>query len=262
MFRCPSYLLESIKKLVVRNGDLDLLGDYLVVGLGGGFDVLPQILEDVEDVSGYARTIRTYTGRFRNLRVSVIAMGGGTTYTEWVAALAYMRRAKAVIGVGWCGALQEYVGIGDVVIPIATVRDEDTTTHYVDPHFPAVADPNLLALALTIVRPRVEELGSRLWVGVTVSTSAMLAETLERVDSWRRARALCIDVETSTLYTLSYLAKIPALTILTVSDNVVLGKDCGFNTELSKKVDDMYRETTKLALEILYAYASKHSQRA
>ncbi len=258
MFRCPPYLLESVKKLMVRNGDLSLLGDYLVIGLGGGFDVLPRMLEDVEDVSGYARTIKTFTGRFRDLRVSVIAMGGGTVDAEWAVALAYMKRAKAVIGVGWCGALQEYIGIGDAVIPIATVRDEDTTAHYVDPRFPAAADPNLLALALDIARPRIEELGSRAWFGVTVSTSAMLAETPERVDSWKRARALCIDIETSTLYTLSYLAGIPALTMLAVSDNVVLGKDCGFETELSEKVDRVYRELARLALEILHAYASRN----
>jgi len=256
MFRCPQYLLESVRKLMVRGGDLSLLGDYLIVGLGGGFDVLPQALEGAEDVSGYARTIRTFTGRFRGLRVSAIAMGGGASYAEWAVALAYMRRARAVVGVGWCGALQEYVRIGDAVVPTAAVRDEDTTAHYVDPRFPAVADPVLLSLALSVVKPRVEELGSRAWFGVGVSTSAMLAETPERVDGWRRAGALCVDLETSTLYTLSYLAGIPALSLLAVSDNVVLGEDCGFGTELSEKVDRVYRELVRMALEVLHAYAS------
>ncbi len=254
MFRCPSYLLESVKKLMVRNGDLDLLGDNLVIGLGGGFDILPQMLENVEDISGYARTIKTFTGRFRTLRVSAIAVAGGTIDAEWVVALAYMKRVKALIGIGWCGALQEHIEIGDAVIPVATMRDEDETAHYVDPRFPVAADPDLLALALSIVKPRIEELGSRAWFGVTVSTSAMLAETPERVDSWKRARALCVDDETSIPYTLSYLAGIPALSLLAVSDNVVLGKDCGFGTELSEKVDRVYRELAELAFEIIYRF--------
>ncbi len=236
---------------MVRDGDLSLLGDYIVVGLGGGFDVLPQLLEDARDVSGYARTIRTYTGYYGGVRVSVIAMGGGGSYTEWAVALAHMKRAKALVGVGWCGALQEDIEIGDAVIPTATIRDEDTSTHYVSPSFPAVADPRLIAIALEEVKPHIEKLGSKLWLGITVTTSAMLAETPERVESWRKHRALCVDGETSTLYTLSYLANIPSLTLLAVSDNVVLEKDCGFNTELSRRVDKVFQELAKGAFKVL-----------
>ncbi len=251
MFRCPRYLLDSVRKLMVRDGDLGLLGDYFIVGLGGGYDVLPQLLEDVRDVSGYARTIRTYTGFFRGVRVSAIAMGGGGSYTEWVVALAYMRGVKALVGVGWCGALQEDIEIGDAVVPIAAIRDEDTSTHYVDPTFPAVADPKLVTLAMDIIKPRIEGSGSKLWLGITVTTSAMLAETPERIELWRREGALCVDGETSILYTLGYLAKIPTLTLLAVSDNVALGKDCGFETELSKRVDKTYQELVKGALTIM-----------
>lgn len=251
MFRCPRYLLDSVRKLMVRDGDLSLLGDYIVVGLGGGFDVLPELLEDSRDVSGFAKTIRTYTGFYRGVRVSVIPMGGGGSYTEWAVALARMKRAKALIGVGWCGSLQENIDIGDAVIPVATIRDEDTSTHYIDPSFPAVADPILVSMALEEVKPQIERLGSRLWLGITVTTSAMLAETPERVKSWKEQKALCVDGETSVLYTLSYLADIRSITLLAVSDNVVLGKDCGFNTELSKRVDDVYLELARSALKII-----------
>lgn len=251
MFECPSYLLESVRMLMVRDGKLDLLSDYIVVGLGGGFDVLPQLLEDARDVSGYAKTIRTYTGYFRDAKVSVITMGGGGHYAEWVVALAYMKRAKTLLGIGWCGALREDMEIGDAVIPIATIRDEDTSTHYVEQSFPAVADPALFSMAVREARSRLERIGARLWQGVTVTTSAMLAETPERVKSWQKQRALCVDGETSIVYSLSYLAGIPAATMLAVSDNVVLGKDCGFGTELSKKVDKTYIELGKSALEII-----------
>ncbi len=251
MFECPRYLLESVRKLMVRNGDLSLLSDYIVVGLGGGFKVLPELLEDVDDVSGYASTIRTYTGYHRGVRISAIAMGGGPSYAEWAVALAHMRKARTLIGVGWCGALQENIEIGDIVIPIATMRDEDTTTHYVKQTFPAVASPELVTVVAKDLRTRVVELGSKLWLGVTVSTSAMLAETPKRIEEWRKQRILCVDGETSTIYTLSYLAGIPALTMLAVSDNVILGKDCGFKTELSKRVDRVFRELVKEAFETI-----------
>ena len=251
MFRCPTYLLDSIRKLMVRNGDLDLLSEYIVVGLGGGFNILPQMLSDVVDVSGYARTIRTYTGYFKDVKISVIAIAGGLIDAEWISALAYMKKAKILIGIGWCGALQKYIDIGDAVIPIATIRDENTSLHYVDPGFPAIGDPILISTALKKVKPRIESLGSKLWLGITVSTSSMLTETPERIEKWMNQRALCIDVETSTIYTMTYLAGIPSLVLLAVSDNVVLGKDCGFETELSRKVDNTYRELVKSAFEII-----------
>ena len=251
MFRCPRYLLDSVRNLMVRDGKLDLLGDYIVVGLGGGFDVLPQLLEDAVDVSGYARTIKTYTGHFKGVRVSVIPMGGSPSYAEWAVALAYIRRAKALIGVGWCGALREDVEIGDAIIPVAVVRDEDVTKHYVDAQFPAVADPKLVDIAAKAAEPRVKRLGSKLWLGVTVTTSAMLAETPERIDLWRRQGALCVDCESSVIYTLGYLAGIPSAALLAVSDNVVLGRDCGFGTELSRRVDEVYEELAEAALEAI-----------
>ncbi len=251
MFSCPRYLLDTVRRLMVRNGDLNLLGDYMVVGLGGGFNVLPDVLSDVEDVSGDAVTIKSYTGYFKGLRISAIAMAGGPSYAEWAVALAYMRGVKALIGVGWCGALQENIRISDAVIPIASLRDEDTISHYVDPRFPAVADPTLVSRAISIVSKHVERLGSRVWVGVTVSASAMLAESLERVREWKKCRILCVDEETSTIYTLSYLAGIPALTLLAVSDNVILGMDIASSKELSDRVDNTYKELVKSALEIL-----------
>ncbi len=251
MFRCPQYLLESVRKLMVHNGDLSLLSDYIVVGLGGGFNILPKLLEDSRDVSGYASTIKTYTGYYHNTRISVIAMGGGPSYAEWVVALAHMKNAKALIGVGWCGGLQEYIEIGDVVIPIATIRDENTSTHYVSSNFPAIANPRLVNIALEKIPSRISVIGSKIWTGITVTTSAMLAETRERIESWRNQKALCVDGETSVIYTLSYLAGIPSITLLAVSDSVLLERDCGFGTEASKRVDKVYHELVRGAFDII-----------
>jgi len=99
---------------------------------------------------------------------------------------------------------------------MTTIRDENTSAHYVDPSFPAVSDPKL------------------------VTTSAILVETPERVEEWRRPRALCVDMETSVLYILSYLAGIPSLALLAVRDNITLEEDCEFETELSKRVDRVF----------------------
>jgi len=161
----------------VREGGLDLISEYFVVGLGGGFDVLPKHLSDSVDVTGSAKTFRVFVGYYRDLRVTATAMGGGPSYAEAVAALAAMKGVKALVGVGWCGSLQEHTGIGDVVLPIAAARDEDTTGHYVDRSIPAVADPALYYTVRRATHEKAESSGVKLWEGVIVSTSSMLSET-------------------------------------------------------------------------------------
>ena len=121
---------------MVRDGSLELLSEYITLGLGRDYDIFPQVLDGVKDVPGLARTIKTYTGYFKGVKVPAIAIAGGQTDTVWVTALAHLRQARALIGVGWCGGLQEYVGFGDAVISVAAMRDEGTSTHYVDPRFP------------------------------------------------------------------------------------------------------------------------------
>jgi len=256
-FRCPEYLLDSVRRILVRGGDLDLISEYFVVGLGGGFDVLPKHLSDPVDVTGSAKTFRVFVGRYRDLRVTAIAMGGGPPYAEWVAALASMKGVKALIGVGWCGALHENISIGDVVLPIAAARDEDTTGHYVDKGFPAVADPALYYTVRRAVREKAESIGVKLWEGVIVSTSSMLSETVEWVEKWRRSRALAVDEETSTLYVLGYLSDVPTAVVLAVSDNVVLGEPRKYTYDVEERVSRTYSAIVEAALEALYEFSKQ-----
>jgi len=61
-FRCSEYLLDSVRIILMLEGDLDLISEYFVVGLGGGFDVLPKHLSDPDDVTGSAKTFRVFVG--------------------------------------------------------------------------------------------------------------------------------------------------------------------------------------------------------
>jgi purine-nucleoside phosphorylase len=130
--------------------------------------------------------------------------------------------------VSFIAARQEDVEVGDAAVPIATMRDENTSSRYADPAFPAVADLKLAATAAKVAEPCVEKLGPRLRMGVAATTPAMLTETPERVEEWKRRGALCADCGASTLYTPTHLASVPSLTLLAVSGNVILGKDRGF----------------------------------
>ncbi len=72
---------------------------------------------------------------FKGIKISTIAIPGEGAYAEWIISLANAKNAKALIGAGWCGELAESIDIGNIVIPVAAVRDEDVTNYYVDKGF-------------------------------------------------------------------------------------------------------------------------------
>jgi len=114
----------------IKNCNLALLGEYIIAGLGCGHGTLYQYLEGPINISGSAKTIETFTGFYKNIRISTISIPGGGVYTEWLTRIAALKPAKILIGIGFCGALKDDIQIGDVILPTASARDEDTTDHY------------------------------------------------------------------------------------------------------------------------------------
>lgn len=94
------YWVNIIKRLVVRNDDLRLIGDYLIVGLGGGFRTLHKYLKSPADVTGEAYVVKSHTGTYKDLRISTIAIAGGGIYIEWVVGIAAIKGVKGIIGIG------------------------------------------------------------------------------------------------------------------------------------------------------------------
>jgi AMP nucleosidase len=160
------------------------------------------------------------------------------------------------VGVGFCGVLREDIGIGDVVIPVAAARDEDTTDHYVDKKVPAVADFELISKLIEVAR----RYKLKVHVGSIVTTSSPFSEDVEWVRKWSSYGVLAVKCETSVLYLLSYLNNIPVAAILTVSDNVVKKEMYWMKPEVEKAMVETYDKVIKVALDILteIVYSEKH----
>ncbi len=82
IFTTGEHWFNTVARALVRNGDLGLLGDYWILGLGTGFGVYNKFVEDAVDVTGTANVLRASTGTYRGVRVSFIASAGGGVYTE------------------------------------------------------------------------------------------------------------------------------------------------------------------------------------
>ena len=169
------------------------------------------------------REFTTYTGTVDGRPISVCSTGIGSPSTaiavEELAAIG----ATTFVRVGTTGSIQNGVGFADLVVATAAVRDEGTTPAYVPLGYPAIADHELVRGMLEAGR----RLGHRVHAGIVRSHDALYPdlqahamprrEALEQAAAvWRRARVLCNDMESSTLFTIGALRGLRAGAVLTV----------------------------------------------
>jgi uridine phosphorylase len=112
------------------------------------------------------REFNTATGTYRGLRVSCVSTGIGTDNIEIVVSeiLALVER-PTLIRIGSCGALQDGMELGDLVITSGSVRLETTTSWFVHEGYPAIAHHE----AILALIEAAERLGRRHHVGITAT---------------------------------------------------------------------------------------------
>ncbi|MBM4248025.1 MAG: nucleoside phosphorylase [Euryarchaeota archaeon] len=155
----------------------------------------------------------TFTGRWEGADLSVMSTGIGPDNTE-IAVIEISRvcRRPTLIRIGSCGALQERMRLGDLVISAGAVRLENTSTFFVHEGYPAVSDCEVL-LALVAAAAR---RGHRHHVGLTATAPGFYGAQCRAVDGFPLRRpgligelaaqgVLNYEMETSALLTLASL---------------------------------------------------------
>ncbi len=148
-----------------------------------------------------------------------------------------------------CGALQRDLEVDNIVLPIAVMRNEDTSDHYVDKRYPAVANYYLLKLIEEELRSR----GYRPKVGIMITTSFTFTEGIDWARRLEELGILCIECETSVIYALSTLCRMTAAVALIVNDHVI--ESGGPNKEEWEKVRRIYTDVAKALLTVFTKYA-------
>lgn len=162
-----------------------------------------------------------YTGIYNGKRVSVQGTGIGIPSTAiYVQELIHGYGVKKIIRIGTCGALQPDLPLDQLIL--ATEAYTDSHTHllyYKDANVAARPDSTLLAKAGEIAYQQ----GISVVKGSVFSTDMFYHEDPDRWDHWKRCGVLAVEMESSVLYGLALKNHIQALTILTVSDNIMTG---------------------------------------
>ena len=123
---------------------------------------------------------------------------------------------RCIILLGYCGAIQKGVFIGDLVLPLEAIREEGTSYHYLPKGEKSLPD-------LEIQRKLFDSIGRiglPLHQGTIWTTDAPYRETTEKVRRYRREGVLAVEMEMAAVFAFGKAAKISVGAILIVSDEV------------------------------------------
>lgn len=163
--------------------------------------------------------------------ITIINFGMGSAMAATVMDLLSAIEPNAVLFLGKCGGLKDNTHLGDLILPIAAIRGEGTGSDYMPPEVPALPSFRLqMAVSATIKRYNQDY-----WTGTVYTTNRRVWEHDENFKEYlRKIRAMGIDMETATIFTVGFANKIPHGALLLVSDNPMHPE--GVKTEVSDRV--------------------------
>ncbi len=204
--------------------------------------VADTMLEDVKCFNR-VRNMLGFTGTYQGKRVSIMGSGMGMGSTSiYVNELIKMYGVKNLIRVGTCGAIQENLSIGQVILAMSASGDSGANIAYFEGmHFAATADFELLLKA----HEAAQRLNIKTHQGSIFSTNTFYDDDPHRWDKWEKHGILGVEMESQILFTLAKRLGAKALSILTVSDNIKTGAVSGHEEREKSYVDMM-----KIALEL------------
>ena len=151
---------------------------------------------------------------------------------------------RTLITTGSSGSLQPHAPIGSIVLPAQAIREEGTSHHYAPHDVPAVADPE----ALAVIRERLDELAIPYIEGMHWTTDAIYREHRQKVDRYRRAGVITVDMELSAIYTVGAVIGVRCAAVVAVSDELH-----GDTWEMGFASDTMRRGMIKAGRVALHA---------
>lgn len=163
--------------------------------------------------------------------ITIINFGMGSAMAATVMDLLSAITPKAILFLGKCGGLKENTQLGDLILPIAAIRGDGTGSDYMPPEVPALPSFRLqMAVSATI-----KKYNQDYWTGTVYTTNRRVWEHDEDFKEYlRKIRAMGIDMETATIFTVGFANGIPRGALLLVSDNPMHPE--GVKTEESDKV--------------------------
>lgn len=162
--------------------------------------------------------------------ITIINFGMGSANAATVMDLLSAIKPKAALFLGKCGGLKPKNTVGDYILPIAAIHGEGTSNNYLPREVPSLPAFSLLRAVSSIVRNH----GKDYWTGAIYTTNRHVWEYDEAFKEYlRKIRAIGVDMETATLFTVGFTNRIPTGALLLISDQPMISE--GIKTEMSDR---------------------------
>lgn len=183
-----------------------------------------------------------FTGTYHGKRVSIQGTGMGIPSTSiYVNELISEFGVKNILRVGTCGSIHRDLKLGEVILAMSASGDSNVNRiQFEGMDYAPTADFSLLQSAYEASR----KLNVKVIVGRVFSTDTFYSKNPNRWDLWAEHGILGAEMESSVLYTLAAKFKVRALSILTVSDNIITGE-----STTAKEREQAFMDMMRIALE-------------
>lgn len=180
--------------------------------------------------------------------ITIMNFGMGSASAATCMDLLSAIRPKAVLFLGKCGGLKKKNNVGDLILPIAAIRGEGTSNDY----FPAEV-PALPAFALQkAISTTIRDFDKDYWTGTCYTTNRRVWEHDDKFKDYLSSlRAMAIDMETATIFTVGFANEISTGALLLVSDQPMVSEGVKTSESDSKVTSHFVDDHLKIGIESL-----------
>ncbi|MEZ5174274.1 MAG: AMP nucleosidase [Bacteroidia bacterium] len=151
--------------------------------------------------------------------ISMINFSMGSPNAAIIMDLLSAIKPKACLFLGKCGGLKRKNKVGDMILPIAAIRGDGTSNDYFPPEVPALPAFSLQKAVSTTIR----NYNIDYWTGTVFTTNRRVWEHDGEFKKYlQKVRAMAIDMETATIFSVGFFNKIPTGALLLVSDQPMI----------------------------------------
>ena len=237
--------MKKMHHLQIEPGQI---GEFVIMpGDPGRCHLIAEHFENPQLIA-QSREYITYTGKYKELTVSVASTGMGCPSAAIALEELIMSGAKYLVRLGTTGALQKNIRLRDIIIPTSAVRLEGTSVEYIPVEFPAVADVDIVDALIRAT----QEKNQKSHIGIIMSHDAFYKgsvftdpDFLKREQVWIDSNVLSVENESSALFTIGYLRKVKVGTILTAVANHMT-REVVTDEE---KINPVFHQMTDICLE-------------
>src|SRR5690554_120905 len=208
---------DIVKNWLPRYTGLPLadFGKYILLTNFSNYLELFSKWHDNAPIHGLDKPMQTVTAE----GITLINFGMGSPVAATVMDLLSAIKPNAVLFLGKAGALRKKNSIGDFVLPIAALRGEGTSNDYFPTEVPALPAFALQKAISTTIR----DMSHDYWTGTVYTTNRRVWEHDKEFKKYLKAiRAMLVDMETATIFSVGFANKIPTGALLLVSDQPMI----------------------------------------